>query len=113
LTFTLLSIAVSGGDFKSDCFKWWSKAVRLAFALRLNTEDERQPSLTASDSHERTSSHRVPETETMRQVEIKEERRRMFWLLYCLDRHFALSFNGTLHIPDSCCEVYGRVICPV
>ena len=41
LTFILLSIAVSGGDFKSDCFKWWSKAIRLATSLKLNREDER------------------------------------------------------------------------
>lgn len=30
----------------------------------------------------------------------KEERRRLFWLVYCLDRHLALSFNSALHFPD-------------
>ncbi|KFA63105.1 hypothetical protein S40285_05910 [Stachybotrys chlorohalonatus IBT 40285] len=84
LTFILLSIAVSGGDFKSDCYKWWSKATRLALSLRLNREDEQC-------------------------VEHREERRRVFWLLYSLDRHLSLSFNTFVSIPDAYCEVY----CPL
>ena len=30
----------------------------------------------------------------------KEERRRLFWLIYAMDRHLALSFNMRLYIPD-------------
>lgn len=45
-------------------------------------------------------------------MEAREERRRVFWLLYCLDRHLALSFNRVLDIPDSCCEVYGKPFPP-
>ena len=30
----------------------------------------------------------------------KEERRRLFWLVYCLDRHLALSFNMNLNLPE-------------
>lgn len=30
----------------------------------------------------------------------KEERRRLFWLVYCLDRHLALSFNLRLSLPE-------------
>lgn len=30
----------------------------------------------------------------------KEERRRLFWMVYCLDRHLALSFNVRLSIPE-------------
>jgi hypothetical protein len=30
----------------------------------------------------------------------KEERRRLFWFIYCLDRHIALSFNMRLSIPE-------------
>ncbi|KAM0279720.1 hypothetical protein ACHAQH_004411 [Verticillium albo-atrum] len=39
-------------------------------------------------------------------LEAEEEKRRVFWLLYSLDRHLALSFNRVLQIPDSSCEVY-------
>ena len=38
LTLILLSIVISGGDFKTDCFKWWSKAVRLAEAMVRKSE---------------------------------------------------------------------------
>jgi hypothetical protein len=42
-------------------------------------------------------------------IEAKEEKRRVFWLLFALDRHLALSFNRTLEIPDSICDVYGML----
>ncbi|OAP57662.1 hypothetical protein AYL99_08400 [Fonsecaea erecta] len=80
LTFILMCIVISGGDFKTDCDLWWSKAVRLAQALGLNRVD-------ASE-------------------EAQEERRRVFWLLFCLDRHLALAFNGTPNISDDECDVY-------
>lgn len=92
LTFLLLCIGVSAGDFKSDCNKWWSKAARLAMSLQLNREDV----------GENTGS--LP---SLMEIECQEERRRVFWLLYSLDRHLALSFNRTIQIPDFCCEVYG------
>lgn len=104
LTFLLLCIGVSGGDFKSDCNKWWSKAVRLAMSLRLNREDEDilagRGTLDPNRGHQAQTSLSV--------IESREERRRVFWLLYSLDRHLALSFNCTLHVPDSCCEVFGE-----
>lgn len=105
LTFILLSIAVSGSDFKSDCYKWWSKATRLAFALRLNREDEQCPA-PVSPCANPLCSCRKEEGTSLYSVEQREERRRVFWLLYCLDRHLALSFNTILSIPDSYCEVY-------
>lgn len=96
LTFLLLCIGVSASDFKSDSYKWWSKARRLAMTLRLNQLDASQdldvgPTPTAS----------------LADLEAKEEKRRVFWLLFALDRHLALSFNRTLEIPDSICDVYG------
>lgn len=106
LTFILLSIAVSGGDFKSDCYKWWSKAVRLALALRLNREDERCPAPISPCANPLCSCHRDRDDASMADVERREERRRVFWLLYSLDRHLSLSFNTALSMPDSYCEVY-------
>jgi hypothetical protein len=109
LTFVLLSIAVSGGDFKSDCFKWWSKAVRLAFSLELNREDERCTASVSPCANPLCSCKRDQSSlSSLPGAEAKEERRRVFWLLYCLDRHLALSFNRVLDIPDSYCEVYGK-----
>ncbi|KAK1253188.1 hypothetical protein MKX07_001265 [Trichoderma sp. CBMAI-0711] len=105
LTFILLSIAVSGSDFKSDCYKWWSKATRLAFALGLNREDE-QCAGPVTPCANPLCSCRKEQDGSLYNLELREERRRVFWLLYALDRHLALSFNSALTIPDSYCEVY-------
>ncbi|KAI8649518.1 Fungal-trans domain-containing protein [Fusarium keratoplasticum] len=39
LMFVLLTIVVSGGDFKTDCIRWWNKALRLSNNMCLNRED--------------------------------------------------------------------------
>lgn len=108
LTFILLSIAVSGGDFKSDCYKWWSKAIRLALALRLNREDERCTASVSPCANPLCSCRRELEGESLANMETREEGRRVFWLMYCLDRHLSLSFNTVLDVPDSYCEVYSK-----
>lgn len=110
LTFVLLSIAVSGGDFKSDCFKWWSKAIRLTTALKLNREDERCLATVSPCANPLCSCRRDLDGESAATAEAREERRRVFWLIYCLDRHLSLSFNTVLNIPDSYCQVYGRFL---
>lgn len=38
--------------------------------------------------------------------EAKEERRRVWWLLYAVDRHKCLSYNAALRIPDARCQVF-------
>ena len=38
--------------------------------------------------------------------EAKEERRRLWWLLYIVDRHLALSYNRPLTILDAECQVF-------
>lgn len=107
LTFVLLSIAVSGGDFKSDCYKWWNKAIRLALALGLHREDERCSASVSPCANPLCSCRQEHEDETsLSGAETREERRRVFWLIYCLDRHLALSFNSALYIPDAYCELY-------
>ncbi|PSS03185.1 hypothetical protein BD289DRAFT_359429 [Coniella lustricola] len=106
LTYILLSIAVSGGDFKSDCSKWWSKALRLAFSLELNREDEQCSAISSPCANPLCSCKRDQDHFSLSSIEAVEERRRVFWLLYCLDRHLALSFNRVFDIPDSYCEIY-------
>ncbi|KAF5003297.1 hypothetical protein FDECE_10148 [Fusarium decemcellulare] len=106
LTYILLAVAVSGSEFRSHTQEWWTEASRLVFALRLHRDDERCPEV------ERPCLNPVCCCQTNRSVssftnmERREERRRIFWLYYCLDRHLALSFNACLSIPDSLCEVY-------
>lgn len=103
LTFILLSIGVSAGDFKSDSNKWWSKAVRLAYNLRLHREDAPQHDGGGSGNGRTTPS-------SLAEIEVQEERRRVFWLLYCLDRHLALSTNRAVTVPDRICDVYCKCV---
>ncbi|KAK9416521.1 hypothetical protein SUNI508_09627 [Seiridium unicorne] len=105
LTFTLLCIAVSGGDFKADCQEWWYRAVRTARSLGLHREDEPCPQLGLACKKLLCSCQLKNGQQNVSFLEAKEERRRVFWLLYCLDRHLALSFNRVLQIPDSYAEV--------
>ena len=104
LTFLLICIVVSGGDFKHDCQMWWNKAVRLSYQLKLssidakNTEnDTRRPRMMTIGE--------LCQDDTRHQEEL-EERRRVFWLIFCLDRHLALSYNSLLSIRDDECEVF-------
>ncbi|KAF4119932.1 transcriptional activator xlnR [Geosmithia morbida] len=93
LTFILLCIGVSAGDFKSDCHKWWSKAQRLTLSMGLNRLDNPDNNTI------------LPQSRT--EVETQEEKRRVFWLLYSLDRHLALSCNPPL--PESIWEALDEV----
>lgn len=111
LAYLLLCIAVSGGEFKADCQEWWHRAIRTTMTLGLHCEDE--ACLLGVDCTRPMCACRVPSGEpSLAFLEAKEERRRVFWLLYCLDRHLALSFNRTLQMPDSYVEVRGRLPFP-
>ncbi|KAL4942395.1 hypothetical protein BDV06DRAFT_222249 [Aspergillus oleicola] len=91
LAMVILTLVISGGHFKADCLKWLSKAIRLARASGLSMEDE---NLQAGNV---LGQQQTPSREWLI---IKEERRRLFWLIYCLDRHLALSFNAAVNFPE-------------
>ncbi|KAL4755763.1 fungal specific transcription factor domain-containing protein [Aspergillus foveolatus] len=92
LTFALLTIVISGGEYKSDCVKWWNKTVGLVKYLGLHKEPS-MPGNTPNYDKSQAS------------AEEHEEQRRAFWLVYAVDRHLALSHNRSLHILDAECEV--------
>jgi xylanolytic transcriptional activator XlnR len=113
LMFILVTIVSSGGDFKTDCLRWWNKALRLSHNMGLNREDSPENSFTQSETTmctSQTSSCGCRSCEGARTgltiLEIREERRRAFWLIFCLDRHLALSFNAPLRILDDECQLY-------
>lgn len=117
LMFVLLTIVVSGGDFKTDCIRWWNKALRLSTNMGLNREDAPQdmpPGIGAGSTvctgGKKSSQCACRPCEAARTglsiPEIQEERRRVFWLIFCLDRHLALSFNAPLRILDDECQLY-------
>ncbi|KAL6237929.1 hypothetical protein BDW75DRAFT_228287 [Aspergillus navahoensis] len=94
LAMVILALVISGGHFKADCLKWWSKAIRLTRASGLSMEDQGlQPGNSPSQPRHGHKSHRE-------WLIAKEERRRLFWLIYCLDRHLGLSLNAAVNFPD-------------
>ena len=92
LAMILITVVLSGGTFKADCLRWWARALRLARVRQLARLDE---------ENRRHSSH-----QSSQEFEALEEKRRIFWLLFCLDRHLALSYNAPLAILDSDVSVY-------
>ncbi|KAL3480953.1 hypothetical protein BJX99DRAFT_253939 [Aspergillus californicus] len=91
LAIVILTLVISGGHFKADCLKWLSKAIRLARASGLSMEDQGM----------QLPGYLYQGQAPLREwLIVKEERRRLFWLIYCLDRHLALSFNAPVNFPE-------------
>ncbi|KXJ92997.1 fungal-specific transcription factor domain-domain-containing protein [Microdochium bolleyi] len=112
LVYLLLTIVVSGGDFKTDCLRWWNKTLRLCGSMGLNREDEAEDGSCLSATTCTGDSFACPcracdaARTGVSVAEVREERRRVFWLTFCLDRHLALSFNSPLRILDDECQLY-------
>lgn len=94
LAMAILTVVISGGHYKADSLRWLDKLMRLVRASGLSMEDQDTDPCPGPDGFfSGHSTHR-------RQLIAKEERRRLFWLVYCLDRHLALSFNLPLRISE-------------
>lgn len=92
LAVAILTLVISGGHYKADSLKWLSKLIRLVRASGLAMEDQ--------DTDQGTGGFYNDQSSLRRSLIYKEERRRLFWLVYCLDRHLALSFNLPLSIQE-------------
>lgn len=105
LTFSLIGIVTSGGYTRRECYRWWAKAWTLAKKFELNREvddNELHRIYTKGvESAQLDSSQRALDIE-----ETREERRRVWWLLYIADRHLALSFNAKLTVLDAECRIF-------
>lgn len=73
-----LASILSFSKYQKKSIEWWSATYQLARQLRLN--EEPSPEMPAEE---------------------KEERRRTWWLLYCVDRHQALSVRKSLSFRDA------------
>ena len=107
LTLILITIVISGGDFKQECLVWWHKTVRLSQSMGLNRQDGACTELDSGCVDPLCKLHvRGSAGITMAEIESEEELRRVFWLIFSLDRHLALSYNGNLLIHDDEVRVY-------
>ena len=81
ISYVQLASMLSGSKYQKKSIEWWSATYQLARELKLNEE----PALEMPD-------------------EQKEEHRRTWWLLYCVDRHQALSVRKAVSFRDAECQ---------
>lgn len=88
LSFVLLTTATLSKGSNAGCLRWFNQAVDRV-KQHVSHSDESVAESAISDG--------VPSPVREQQ----EESYRVFWLVYCLDRHLALAFNKPLQISDS------------
>lgn len=128
-TYMNLATVVSASEYKAASLRWWNAAWSLARELKLGRElppnpepamGDDQPSedatvengadlrtglrqrhgLLGSDGARHPN---MPQPGTVSEEE-REERRRIWWLLYTVDRHLALCYNRPLFLLDVECD---------
>ncbi|KAI0457729.1 fungal-specific transcription factor domain-containing protein [Xylaria acuta] len=110
VTYIHLATVVSASEYKGASMRWWNAAWSLARELKLGRElPLNAPAATqdvgevehggdiTSELENEGSSGTVSEEE-------REERRRIWWLVYVMDRHLALCYNRPLSLLDIECE---------
>ncbi|KAF2712924.1 hypothetical protein K504DRAFT_369360 [Pleomassaria siparia CBS 279.74] len=112
-TYLNLGVVTSASEYKAASLRWFFAAWSLARELKLGREmpqnfrrdrDTENGELEGlSDS---SSGMHVPAGTPMAALveETKEERRRLWWLLYMIDRHLGLCYNRPLAMLDNECE---------
>ncbi|KAI5463076.1 fungal-specific transcription factor domain-containing protein [Mariannaea sp. PMI_226] len=109
ITYIHLAVVVSASEYKGASVRWWNAAWSLGRELKLGRElppglspvnhDRNNVDNDGNDDHDlhRNSTNYVTEEE-------REERRRIWWLIYIVDRHLALCYNRPLFLLDVECE---------
>jgi len=94
-TYMHLAIVISASEFKAASLRWWNAAWALARELKLGKEVPATPPPEPSDDGTSGdfNAERIGATYPIRQSspidfteEQREERRRIWWLLYTVDR---------------------------
>ncbi|CAM1511180.1 Fc.00g086930.m01.CDS01 [Cosmosporella sp. VM-42] len=108
ITYIHLAIVVSASEYKGASLRWWNAAWSLARELKLGRELPPGPPVPhdrvgmeteADDEHDIHRNSHGYATE-----EEREERRRIWWLVYTVDRHLALCYNRPLFLLDIECD---------
>ncbi|KAF2744825.1 xylanolytic transcriptional activator 2 [Sporormia fimetaria CBS 119925] len=116
-TYMNLGVVTSASEYKAASLRWWNAAWSLARELKLGRELPQEPAERDSNAMEHGDNSmglgeegRAPVqpavgTPAAAMVEeMKEERRRLWWLLYMVDRHLGLCYNRPLAMLDNECE---------
>jgi xylanolytic transcriptional activator XlnR len=129
-TYMHVATVVAASETKAASLRWWNAAWSLARELKLGRELPPDPpavrtspggeadadgevdldvSMTSSqpplvDGSGSSSGLRAPVASGTYTPEDREERRRLWWLLYAIDRHLALCYNRPLFLLDIECD---------
>ncbi|KAK0637195.1 fungal-specific transcription factor domain-containing protein [Bombardia bombarda] len=111
VTYIHLATVVSASEYKGASLRWWNAAWSLARELKLGRElPHNAPSMNPNQnsSHEMDADGEVEEemgsVSGVITEEEREERRRIWWLVYIVDRHLALCYNRPLFLLDIECD---------
>lgn len=115
-TYMHLATIVSAGENKSASTRWWSAAWNLAREMRLGQElptehasQKQRPSpgndstLDDADDYDDEMEQDSLELSSITEQD-REERRRLWWVLYIVDRHLSLCYNRPLMLQDRHCQ---------
>jgi hypothetical protein len=115
-TYLHLATVVSASEYKAASLRWWNAAWSLARELKLGRElppnpDRQNPDGPEAEA-EATGEAGVHRSSGLGQnnqpgfvsEEEREERRRIWWLLYMVDRHLAICYNRPLFLLDIECD---------
>lgn len=118
-TYMHLAVVVSASEYKAASLRWWNAAWSLAREMKLNRELPPNPPPAEREVGEDADAEGEVDMEVdmggmnhgmqahtpgMISEEDREERRRIWWLLYTMDRHLALCYNRPLFLLDVECE---------
>ena len=123
-TYIHLAVLVSASEYKAASMRWWNIAWTLARELKLARELPPDPEGSETAGGENLGTIGVAENMLSKQAaaranvkeslpanvpgavseERREERRRVWWLLYTVDRHLALCYNRPLFLLDVECQ---------
>jgi hypothetical protein len=110
-TYIHLATVVSASEYKGASLRWWNAAWSMARELKLGRELPRSSPMATRQSDEINdvdadgeADDGVPNMPGMVTEEEREERRRIWWLVYTVDRHLALCYNRPLFLLDIECD---------
>ncbi|KAK1752151.1 Xylanolytic transcriptional activator xlnR [Echria macrotheca] len=110
VTYIHLATVVSASEYKGASLRWWNAAWSLARELKLGRElPQNAPSM---QPHQNGSNDLDADGEAEGEINVpgviteeeREERRRIWWLVYVVDRHLALCYNRPLFLLDIECD---------
>lgn len=107
VTYIHLATVVSASEYKGASLRWWNAAWSLARELKLGRELPPTAPSVGDENGIGGDSDMVDGLDSGSGIvteEEREERRRIWWLTYIVDRHLALCYNRPLFLLDIECE---------